>query len=212
LNVTMSTIAWEPGRSSLASTALRGITRHLAEHGPAGDAARAYVERSYNQMRGTVHCPLCPGLTIVVDTAPDPELLRLVSQQQGLQPLLSGLCQADRDQLARDAITGHLGRAVLAPAAGSARLATRIPQAETARRKHAAQAFLLDAYAQHGTVERAIDALVELHRSDRPRYREIIGNDRLYAYETLRQYWRGIEPARRSEARQLVRGRRTSRP
>ncbi|HEY5058726.1 MAG TPA: hypothetical protein VII51_06885 [Gaiellaceae bacterium] len=60
--------------------------------------------------------------------------------------------------------------------------------------------FLLEHCCEHGNVEQAVDALVELATTDKGRHREIAGRDRPYAAGTYMGHWKQIALETRGSA------------
>lgn len=64
------------------------------------------------------------------------------------------------------------------------------------------RAIFLDAYEREGTQGAAIDAVSELHRSDRSSYLLLMGTDRLYSPDAMHQWvYLATEPQERERAR-----------
>jgi len=62
--------------------------------------------------------------------------------------------------------------------------------------------YFLPTYAETGSVDRAIDKLVALHKSDPDAYKEILGTSRLLNEETFRQYaYKATTRAERKQAK-----------
>jgi hypothetical protein len=73
------------------------------------------------------------------------------------------------------------------------------------------RAFILEHYQEHGRLEDAFAALVELARSDPQRHLEIVGRRHPMAERTYRHYWLAIPLARRQAARAEARRREAER-
>ncbi len=162
----------------------------------------------------TCRDPACAARRFFLADAPvDPAARVLRRADPALAPLLAGASSA-AEMDARVALvdSGRLAAAQVAMVARVDQQRTRRSQPEAAARRGRCQAFMLAHYSQHGRVEGAIEALMELHRSDRTAYRKITGTDRAFAYETFRGYWRTIPVEQRADAKRAYGRRGTSTP
>lgn len=207
-----------PGQSDepkLSPELLDAMRRHQAEeHGrrfeperdlrPGGDAAQFTVARTTPAAGERFWCRDCPGSVFVVGDPPrgDPERSALLRRQHAeLRAELQRLTPDEQERYIEAWDRGELSKATLSAAEARKRMATSAAKRpEVVRRVRNAQRFLLDAYPRVGSVERAIDELLGLQRTDPQRYREIMGTSRAYSEETIKGYWRRIALAKRERA------------
>lgn len=172
----------------------------------------------------TYHCRDCPGRVFLLDdpfaaTPARRQHLRLVDPN--LRTLIAGVPPERQDELIdryeRRELGGPFAAAPAAPLADGAFAAEPqrarpkpAPSAVTARRIKRCQDFLLERRHAGRTVDEAIDDLVELYETNRKRYREIVGEDRLYARETFRDYHKQIAPGQKQAAADASRRLRAS--
>jgi hypothetical protein len=143
-------------------------------------------------------CAICgPGTSFLVGELPYGTAKRNAFLQQTsphLQGLLAGARIEDHDALTEAFDRQELGR--LRPSDPSARPTVR-RRGKTAAVRHSPgyqrrldgfRPYFLDAYAETGSIERAIAKLVALHDSDLSAYTEVLGTSRPLNEETFRQY------------------------
>ncbi|HEX5264187.1 MAG TPA: hypothetical protein VFW13_11705, partial [Phenylobacterium sp.] len=147
--------------------------------------------------------PACAYRRFYVSNPPEDPIVRVLRRSDpALAPFLAGaVTTAEMNRRVALADSGRFASELVALVARADQQKTRRPQPAAAARKERCQAFMLAHYAAHGRVEAAIDALSDLHRDDRDRYRQITGTDRLFAWETFRSYWRDIPADQRAAAR-----------
>jgi hypothetical protein len=183
---------------------------HQDEHGLSFDLDRDVYFRG-NTPAGTTYdiasdpvggerywCAICgPGRVFFPKGLPygTPERNAFLQQTSPhLQALLAGTPFEEHDALTEVFDRQELGR--LRPPERSAKPdARRRGTAASVRHTPAYQRRLegfrpwfLDAYAATGSIERAIEMIVALHKSDLDAYSEILGTSRLLNEETFRQY------------------------
>ena len=81
----------------------------------------------------------------------------------------------------------------------------RARRPEVVQRIARCQEFLLDAWAELGTQELAIRALIDLAQADPARHQRIVGRPHPMAYETYRDYLKQLAPEEREKIRARIR-------
>jgi hypothetical protein len=179
---------------------------HEDEHGLTFDLDRD-VYFSGNKPGGTTYdissdpirgerysCAICgPGRIFPVGKPPHGTRQRNAFLQQ-TSPYLQGLL-AGAPLEEHDAITEAYDRQQLGgqmppskPTTRKARKAAAYRKPDYQRRLDGFGRYFLDAYAREGTVERAIQSLVSLYKSDLDAYTKVLGESTEYKAETFRQY------------------------
>ena len=121
-----------------------------------------------------------------------------------LRGLLAGARVEEHDALTEAFDRQQLGQPMLPskPATRKRRKAAIRHTPAYQRRLQRFHAYFLDAYAEVGTIEGAIEKLVALHKSDPDAYTKILGTSRLLNEETFRQYvYRTTTKAERKQAK-----------
>lgn len=158
-------------------------------------------------------CALCPGLIFLAGEpsyghpARNAQLLRdhpeLWAKTAGLSKEERAIVLEDFDRQSR---SPNRGKGLLHDALrrkGRATMRARRP--EVVQRIARCQEFLLDAWAELGTQELAIRALIDLARADPARHQRIVGRPYPMAYETYRDYLKQLAPEEREKIRARIR-------
>lgn len=149
-------------------------------------------------------CERCAGAVFTLGPPPygDRERNALLRRTDpGLQGALSSVPPEDTEAFTEAWDRNQIGVAQLHEVGRRERMRTSRRRPEAQLRQDNAARYLLAAYERLGRVEGAIDDLLELQRRDPKRYREILGTDRPYAYETVRTWWRKIPAEEREKAK-----------
>lgn len=109
----------------------------------------------------------------------------------------------DRRQVGRRSSTAPEDQATPTSTTGNRRAAPMVRHGPAyERRIEGFRRYFLAAYADTGSVDRAIDGLIALHKSDPDAYAKILGTSRLLSEETFRQYaYKETSKAEREQAR-----------
>lgn len=152
-------------------------------------------------------CKDCPtsGAFLVGDvaygTAERNSFLRMFDPH--VQALLAGAPPQAHDALIEAYDRRELGPALLAATGARARRQTAMRNGPAFRRRRDGFCeYFLRAYEEHGTVEKAIESLIELHGSDIGAYRKVLGTGQLFGFETMRHWMRRIPLEERASAKQ----------
>jgi|SRR5919205_1758185 hypothetical protein len=153
---------------------------------------------SWNPANATFRCGTCAAIVGTGEITDE-----IVRRAQLFDPLLrsslAGLRdQAERDELTRYHLAGTSSREHLRSlrAAGPRRRAASGSRPAVDHRRKQVQEWMLDRARQLGVLERVLDEAEEMQKTDRDRWTRL--SDRPLARETLRRYWRDIDPVLRA--------------
>lgn len=177
------------------------------------DPAVAYLAGANGDCPG-FQCARCPHREFV--GKPDYEnprrqaLLRHTHREE-LAGLLRGVPPEDQSRVIANWESGRIGRDRARESRRRRQMATRpASRPSVAARRERCQTFLLEHYEQHGRLEDAIAALVELATSDRQRHLEIVGRPQPMAPSTYHAYWNDIPLEVREDVKQEARRRESA--
>lgn len=150
-------------------------------------------------------CVNCPGKVFMVALQPELSAERidhLALHDPELRSVLAESTEEDRAEAVEAYEAEKSAAALLARYRRRARLRTTKPQPAAQERRAGAQRYLLAKYEEIGDVEETVWELLQLSRRDPKAYRQVMGTDRQFAFETLRKYWQAIPNEERAAAKQ----------
>jgi hypothetical protein len=206
-----------PSKPALALMARHRRERHgadfeLEQDLYLGGGVRTKTQHlTWNPVTASLSCALCPGELFLSGEITAEMVDSAQRFDPGLRAHLAGLGDpAEREEMTRRYLDGSLNREQLRrmrrPAAARRTRAGHRPEVE--ERKRRVQAWMLEQYAQAGSLERVLDRAEQQQRDDPAAWLAIAF--RPLSRETLRKYWADVDQRAKDRARELFE-RRSSR-